>query len=343
MAIDPVDDLTFVYTDEYYSTSSSFGWTTEIGSFQLAPPILPAAKTGLTSFSDNAGAHAFYVGTNQNVYQLIWTSATGWVDQNLTNVSGGTLAAPASKLAGFADGAGEHAFYFGPNQHVYQLIWTSATGWNNQDLTAITGNTLAASGSAVAGFSDGAGEHAFYLGTNRHVYQLIWTSATGWNNQDLTAITGNTLAASGSAVAGFSDGAGAHAFYFGPNQHVYQLIWTSATGWNNQDLTTQTGGKLAESGTGLTAFSDSSGEHAFYLGTNQHVYQLIWTSATGWNNQDLTAITGNTLAEAGSALTGFADSVGEHTFYLGTNQHVYQLIWTGATGWSNQDLTTISE
>lgn len=37
MAIDPVDDLTFVYTNEYYPVTSGFGWTTQITSFRLGP------------------------------------------------------------------------------------------------------------------------------------------------------------------------------------------------------------------------------------------------------------------------------------------------------------------
>jgi len=35
MAIDPVDDLTFWYTNEYYDTTSSFNWRTRIGNFHF--------------------------------------------------------------------------------------------------------------------------------------------------------------------------------------------------------------------------------------------------------------------------------------------------------------------
>ncbi|MFL6585097.1 MAG: hypothetical protein ACJ8KU_11340 [Chthoniobacterales bacterium] len=36
LTVDPVDDSTFWYTSEYYSTTSSFNWRTRIGSFKLA-------------------------------------------------------------------------------------------------------------------------------------------------------------------------------------------------------------------------------------------------------------------------------------------------------------------
>src|SRR5947207_11819816 len=35
MAIDPVDDLTFWYTTEYYNTNSSFNWRTRVGNFHF--------------------------------------------------------------------------------------------------------------------------------------------------------------------------------------------------------------------------------------------------------------------------------------------------------------------
>jgi hypothetical protein len=36
MTVDPVDDSTFWYTQEYYDTLSSFNWRTQIASFKLA-------------------------------------------------------------------------------------------------------------------------------------------------------------------------------------------------------------------------------------------------------------------------------------------------------------------
>src|SRR5437773_782017 len=51
MVIDPVDDATFWYTTEYYSTTSSFNWRTRIGSFKFPSctstpkPVLSITKT----------------------------------------------------------------------------------------------------------------------------------------------------------------------------------------------------------------------------------------------------------------------------------------------------------
>jgi hypothetical protein len=41
LTIDPVDDTTFWYTNEYYSTTTSYNWRTRIGSFKLATGATP--------------------------------------------------------------------------------------------------------------------------------------------------------------------------------------------------------------------------------------------------------------------------------------------------------------
>jgi hypothetical protein len=48
MAVDPVDDCTFWYTNEYYSTTSSVGWETRIATFKFpscTPPTAVVVKS----------------------------------------------------------------------------------------------------------------------------------------------------------------------------------------------------------------------------------------------------------------------------------------------------------
>lgn len=44
LAIDPVDDCTFWYTNQYYASSSGASWRTRIGSFRLPPPLCQPAN-----------------------------------------------------------------------------------------------------------------------------------------------------------------------------------------------------------------------------------------------------------------------------------------------------------
>src|SRR6266496_2847385 len=45
MCLDPADDATFWYTNQYYNTNASFGWKTKIGAFKFAGTVAPQQGT----------------------------------------------------------------------------------------------------------------------------------------------------------------------------------------------------------------------------------------------------------------------------------------------------------
>src|SRR5205807_9576273 len=49
MSVDPADDCTFWYTQEYYAASSNAGWQTRIANFKLPGCGTAATSTALTS------------------------------------------------------------------------------------------------------------------------------------------------------------------------------------------------------------------------------------------------------------------------------------------------------
>jgi hypothetical protein len=65
MSIDPSDDQTFWYTQEYYSTSSSSGWKTRIGSFRLAggPTVTLTSPANGSSTSNTTPTFSGTAGT----------------------------------------------------------------------------------------------------------------------------------------------------------------------------------------------------------------------------------------------------------------------------------------
>lgn len=195
--------------------------------------------------------------------------------------------------------------------------------------------------------------HYFYVDSAQHVMYLYGTgvsggyvtlSGAGW--ADITTLNGGPATESQSSViTGFSDASGEHVFYLGANHHVYHLYYAFNPGkWMGAaDLTSLTGAPAAASGSALSSFSDTPGEHLIYLGTNYHVYQLYYNfNAHEWGYGDLTSITGDVPAAAGSALASFFDNSGEHIFFLGTNHHVYQLYFeNNVNEWTPvEDLTS---
>jgi hypothetical protein len=130
----------------------------------------------------------------------------------------------------------------------------------------------------------------------------------------------------------------------GTDQHVYQLIWNPNSGWAAYDISALAGAPLAAVGPGaLTCFIDAvnNAPEVYYVGTDQHVHQLIWAPFTGWNHNDITAATGAPNVTSSGGITGLFDSINNflEIYYVATDQHVHQLLWSSSTSWENNDIT----
>jgi|GEM_PF-752730 len=340
----------------HFYWSSSNGWTNEDVTVITAGATPAGTGSGLTSTVMNDGSiHVFYIGSNQHIYQLYWYSNGGWTNQDITAITGTGLAAVGSKLTAVAPSSGPiplAVFYEATNQHIYQWYWSPTPGWQNQDLSASTSNTAAAVGSAItSGIMNDGSWQVFYIGSNQHVYQLA-CCGPAWNNYDITSfVPGSLLPAVGSSLTMLTPPAGAAipiiVLYEGTNQHIDQFYWSSGVGWQNQDITSFTGNVLASSGSALTSTIASGNWYVGYVGAaNQHVYVLS-CCGPGWANADLNVAAGSTVTAgsgSGQSSVGAANSLYMHEFYLGGNQHVYDIYYNaGLPGWQTADLTGTSK
>jgi hypothetical protein len=76
MTVDPIDDCTFWYTQEYYQTNSSFNWRTRVGNFKF--PSCTAAPHGtLEGTVTDAGTAAPIAGADVSVSPLGASTTTG--------------------------------------------------------------------------------------------------------------------------------------------------------------------------------------------------------------------------------------------------------------------------
>jgi hypothetical protein len=335
-----------------------------------APAI--AQNLSLTSSADPSGENVYYIGQADYHVHFSWSPAPGFQlnggierDLDLTAWASGfnpnteNQAMYLSPLVSFTDAAGRHVYYIDLRQHVNQLFWaTAATTPVNQDLTQMTGATLA-EGRSLFGFSNGRGQHVYYIGTDAHVHHL-WINGGQPVVQDLTTLLGSVSSCASpllsSSLTGFSDGSGEHVYYEGANQHVCDITGYSVSYWiynpvlhryvlvtvwkqTTSDITAAANAVLALQASPLTGFSDSNGEHVYYVGTNQNVYQLFWNGSAE-SNSDLTlrwdwtpsGWSAIALPVSNGALTSFSNNYGEHVYYVGTDQHVYQInLTTGAT------------
>jgi hypothetical protein len=337
----------------------------------------PAAvsSSSITSFLDLTGITTgapggqaiFYIAADQHVHHLFYNGT--WHTDDPSAGAGAPLAETGSPLTSFLDATGKTTggfpgqaiFYIGTDQHVHHLF--TDTTWHADDPTAGADAPLAATNSSLCSFLDVGGKTTggipgqaiFYIGTDQHVHHLY--SNTTWFTDDPTAITGATLAASGSSLVCFLDPTGKltggtpgqAVFYIGTDQHIHHLF--SDISWHTDDPTAGSGAPLAATGSTLTGFFDPTGatnggipgQALFFLGTDQHVHHVF--SDTTWRNDDPTAGSGAPLAAVGSPLSSFVDATGKTTggipgqaiFFIGTDQHVHHLF--SDTTWHNDDPT----
>jgi hypothetical protein len=311
-----------------------------------------------SSFNDTYGEHVFYLGTNGHIYQLYLPWRASWVNQDLTSISNATITANPSFGVGasMSDLSGEHVFYVGTNDHIYQFYRPWNGSWENQDLTASAAGAVPDDDGTLAAFADGAGEHVVYFDDNRlQVHQLYWNwTGTQWIDQNLTSATGGPSIIS-SGLTAFYDAWGEHVIYPALDAgavHIDQLYYPYGTNgslwvgqeWVNQDLTAWPGGggHTATGTTPLTSFADVMAESVYYLDTNGHVNQLF--AHTGWTNQDLTTTAGATVTAYTTCLgwlTSISDETGDHVFYVGnTDLNVHMLYRNGSsTAWADVNVT----
>jgi fibronectin type III domain protein len=92
MSMDPVDDCTFWYVDEYIPTSGTFNWSTQIAWFKFSScggPSAPSAPAGLVATAGNGQV------------SLAWSASSGASSYNVlrSGASGGPYTQIASSLA----------------------------------------------------------------------------------------------------------------------------------------------------------------------------------------------------------------------------------------------------
>lgn len=322
------------------------GWTAQTvmvgsGPYVTFPQAMASLAADIQGFPPSGR-----IFVSNDLYQLAF-QVPNYSQWFLDSVDTSVLGGRDGGITAFADSIGIHVFFYAGNDcSIAQSYQDNSTNPIYFLSFIDVGQTVcAAPGRPLAAFSDsGHNYFVFDIDGNSHVRVLSWNHnnpylSQGWTDTDLASLTGALPAAVPTGLAAFVNSNGRHVYYVNSSAHVCELYWNSNNGWSKGDLTANHGNVPVASPYSLTAFYDSVGEHVFYVGANQHLYQLYWSPNGGWSNADLTANRGGPLVAIGSKLTSFADPLGEHVFYMDTNQHVNQFYWNSANGWSNTDLT----
>jgi len=280
-----------------------------------------------------------------------------------------------SPLASFADFQGQHVVYIDNHQadlHVHDLQISSCLGVGvpgvgaaNEDMSILAAVSAGGvfpsepNGRSLTAFSDDRGKHYYYTGVDGHVHHIFfryWCPSSCWpiSHEDLTDLVWGTLPPAcgfvNSALTGFSDKTVSPnielVYYVGGSGHLCELAWYQG-GEQSYDLTAMCGSGCGDGppqpmlNSPLTGFTDSDGQHLFYLDSHSlswtdgiHVHESV-VGPNGLSTQDLTARSRGNWAAANS-LTSFSDAFGPQVFFVDISNHVNQL---NAKALTNKDLT----
>ncbi len=351
-------------------------------------PMVPGANSTVTQgFASDAGAsgtgivvshlnttsqtenEVYYLGFDSNLYRLGWDWS--WALTPATGINSPSKDAPAvAPGTGAALNVntaydGNEAFYItnvDGNLHIEQL-W--GVGLAPNDLTHDASGTPVnvAQGTGPVSYFDSTAtlngvqgtDNVFYLGTDQQAHALTWSaSGLSWEEEASLDSAPGPAAASGSSFSGHATlnsscaDQAEEVFYIGTNQHVYERWRWSASakfdGWHLTDVTEANSSKpVAAVGSPLVGFYDCSGQidAMFYVGTNQHLYELLYgyDSQSIWQSIDLTQVTGAPAVASGSMLAVHVNTESnpsvEEVFFLDSNNNVWEVSTysTSATSW----------
>lgn len=310
----------------------------------LAPGSALAGYTG----ADNT-QYVNFISSDKHIHELSLHPGANWVNNDLTSLSKGFVAAPGSALTGYLGSDHSiHVNFISTNRHVHELYHSPRTNkWSDNDLTAFSKGTAPAPGSALIGYlgSDHS-IHVNFISTNQHVHELYLLPGAQWTDNDLTALSRGIAPTVGSELTGYwgSDGS-VHVNFFSRDKHVHELYFNPGGGWSDNDLTSLSKGVAAIASSALAGYWGSDGSvHVNFIAANHHVHELYFApSASRWSDNDLTSLSGGTEPTTGSPLAGYWGSDSSvHVNFIGTDGHVHELSIHSGGNWSDNDLTSLS-
>ena len=356
--------------------SPGLSWSSSVVNTLVNPAAPAVAGTVLSGHIENScgqtsqSEEVFYFGADQHVHELWRWSAQatfdGWHHTDVSSAAGAPLAAQASPLASVADPSAnaDVVFYIGVDGHVHELTFACTSSlWTTVDLTTAYGVPAVGGGSAFAAHLNNItpttpSEELFYVGTNQHVYELwAWSlgaSFDGWHTTDVSQTAGAPVGAQGSPLATVADPSADSdvLFYLGVDSHVIELAFVGSSSlWTTVDITGKYGVPAVGSGSAFAAHlnnatSSTPSEELFYVGTNQHVYELwawsLGTSFDGWHTTDVSGVAGAPNASSATALATdvnvAANPAQDEAFYTDASGDIHLLAFI-CTAWLTEDIS----
>lgn len=249
MSVDPTDDCTFWYTQEYYATTSSYGWQTRIASFRFPSCALALSPPTSLNFGDQQEASTsaartvslsdtLPTGQNLSVSSLS-ISGPGAASFGCQLASGAACStvSPSSPLAVSAGGQADLQLTFSapagtPGTESATLTITSDAGAS--DSTASETLALTGTGVPAPGYIDGTLDGS--AGSPVGQICVLAQSTAGGNPQLTTLSTANT--SPNFTLSGLEPGLWKLRFADCSASPSYATVWYAGSGATTEGMST---------------------------------------------------------------------------------------------------------
>jgi hypothetical protein len=315
-------------------------WSQENLTVVMEAP-LAAGNPASHSWEAHGSQHTLYRGKqDDHIHQIWYRGDVGWLYDDLTALTNAPYAEGSPAAHSWEGHESQHVLFRGrDDDHIHQLWYRGDLGWRHDDLTVVTGAPPAAGNPAAHAWEDHKSQHVLFRGRDdTHIHQLWYHGDLGWAHDDLSAATGAPEAAGSPAAHSWDDHGSQHVLFRGDtDDHIHQLWYHGSLGWRYDDLTNVTGAPTAAGDPSAYVWDFDASQHVVFRGDDNHVHELWYSGADGWNYVDLTI-----AAQAPSASgdpVGYTWDVDEtqHVVYFGDDGHIHELWYDDS--WHHNDLT----
>lgn len=287
--------------------------------------------------------HVFFIPPTAGSTLVEFTYNNGWVENS--SVGGGIVPAN-STVAAFASGTHLYACFFfqrsGAPAGTYSVNVLSSTDNSNWTRSELDSPSIppADINSGLTGFVDSSGNpRVFYVASANEAIVEVFSSNGGSTWQYDSGSSLGSVAASGTALAGYLFNGHPQVFYIGTNIHLYQTQQQGST-WFNTDVTVASGAPLPLSNrAGLLGYQFNTNGTVHVVATDHDVHQSWW-NGTAWKTDNVTALAGAPLAGDFTALMGYMFNGQPTVNFIASDQHIHQMWWNGSKELTN-DWTTL--
>lgn len=331
-AVPNIDEV-FNFDPSLHMDSPWWNWSwhiTDLSGFVASP--LAVEGSAITDHVNTIINYdeVFYLDPNHHLDSFWWDGNT-WHVSDVTAASGAPVADPGSSVTGHINtrANADEVFYF-CGGHVCGPWWQNWQ-WHVTDVTGVAGCCVPAmQGSALSSHFDTVAnaDEVFYQLPDQRIINLWWDGT--WHATDVTTAAGSPLGAAGTSLSSHVNTVAdvTEVFFIDTNGHLVSLWWQPYQ-WQTSDLTVITGAPLPSAGSQIVGYMNTLDglDEVFYIGADQHIYQLWWSNWS-WHFTDLTAIAGGPVAANGSSLNSHFNTVAntDQLYYIGTDQHIH-LLW----------------